>query len=171
MNVENTVSDLQGFLWCLPLCWGVQVDAWGWDHPHPEPHCPRWGHWPPINSLFTNWGISGALKKDLELGAHCPRWAQPPIQSHNKASAAPVHPRNSTFLSKNAAILTYYCLRAHILPPPLENVQPRTSRIQMKICTHIILYLSLWDRDNYSFRMGSKSPDLQRLFEVNIYLL
>lgn len=117
------------------------------------------------HSLMANWAIRGAPKKCLELGAPTP------MQFHNEASAAPVHPRNSTFLSKNTAILPYYCLRAHILPPPLENVQPRTSRIQMKICTHIILYLSLWDRDNYSFRMGSKSPDLQRLFEVNIYLL
>lgn len=161
MNVENTVPDLQGFLWCLPLCWGVQVNVWGWDAPDEGID----------HSLIMNCGIRGAPKKYLELGAHCPRWARPPMQSHNEANAVPVHPRNSTFLSKNAAIYTYYCLRAPILPPPLENVQPRTSRIQMKICTHIILYLSLWDRDNYSFRMGSKSPDLQRLFEVNIYLL
>lgn len=131
-------------------------------------------------ALITSWGTRDEPDKCPEPGAHCPSWAQPPgpstsAHSQNEASAAKnrpaVHPRKSIFLSENTAFYTRYCLRACILPRPLENVKPHTSRIQMNICTHIILYLSLWDSDNYSFRMGSKSTDLQRLFEVNIYLL
>ena len=131
-------------------------------------------------ALIASWSIRNVPAQCPEPGAHCPSSTQPPgpstsVQSHYEASAVKkwslVHPRKSIFLRQNTAIYISYCLRAHILPPPLENVKRHTSRIQMNICTPIILYLSLWDSDNYGFRMGSKSTDLQRLFEVNIYLL
>lgn len=175
INVENTAPDLQVFLWCLPLSWGAQAAICNWDHPPPGPHCPRWGHWLCVNYKRA---IRDEPDECQEPGARCLSWAQPPrpstsLQSHSEASAAknpsPVRPGTSLFLGKTAADYTSYCLR---YPTTSScNVKSHTSRIQMNIRTRIILYLSLWDSDNYCFRMGSKSTDLQRLFEVNIYLL
>lgn len=96
------------------------------------------------------------------------------IWSLNEASMSkmiPRSPRESMFLSRKYRHSPLLLLENLYLKSS-SQIHKGTYQQNTDDFVHcIILYLSLRDSDNYGFIMVSKSTHLQRLFQVNIYLL